>query len=147
MEADRTMFEKYHDRLDWVYDQFEAGHVPEDTSKRVLKLLDLLWDLEIREDDVREVVRVFGLLAQGHALVAESPDEVWQDVRPGNIYVRDTVRVKADQFTGRTGTTHNGRRGTVVAIRGGDVVVRYENAPPGDLGTHHSPYALQKRIR
>ena len=135
----------------WIMEQLEAAKVKVGSGKAILKLLDT-WDTipELSEAMTEEVLRVFPLLAKGHALkIEESEDDyTWIDLQPGQITVGDVVRVKADAFTDKLGPIHNGRRGTVVAVRYGDVIFNDTDGKKPELkGVHYSPYKLEKRIR
>ena len=135
----------------WIMEQLEAAKVKVGSGKAILKLLDT-WDTipELSEAMTEEVLRVFPLLARGHALkVEESEDDyIWIDLQPGQITVGDVVRVKADAFADKLGPIHNGRRGTVVAVRYGDVIFNDTDGKKPELkGVHYSPYKLEKRVR
>ena len=135
----------------WIMEQLEAAKVKVGSGKAILKLLDA-WDTipDLSENMTEEVLRVFPLLARGHALkVEESEDDyTWIDLQPGQITVGDVVRVKADAFADKLGPIHNGRRGTVVAVRYGDVIFNDTDGKKPELkGVHYSPYKLEKRVR
>lgn len=135
----------------WIMEQLEAAKVKVGSGKAILKLLDA-WDTipDLSENMTEEVLRVFPLLARGHALkVEESEDDyIWIDLQPGQITVGDVVRVKADAFADKLGPIHNGRRGTVVAVRYGDVIFNDTDGKKPELkGVHYSPYKLEKRVR
>ena len=58
------------------------------------------------------------------------------------------LKVKLDAFAEKLGTIHNGRRGVVIGIRYGDVIVNdTDKKSPPLKGVHYSPYKLEKRIR
>lgn len=135
----------------WIMEQLEAAKVKVGSGKAILKLLET-WDTipELSGPMTEEVLRVFPLLAKGHALkVEESEDDyLWIDLQPGQITVGDVVRVKADAFEDKLGPIHNGRRGTVVAVRYGDVIFNDTDGRKPELkGVHYSPYKLEKRVR
>lgn len=135
----------------WIMEQLEAAKVKVGSGKAILKLLDA-WDTipDLSENMTEEVLRVFPLLARGHALkVEESEDDyIWIDLQPGQITVGDVVRVKADAFADKLGPIHNGRCGTVVAVRYGDVIFNDTDGKKPELkGVHYSPYKLEKRVR
>jgi hypothetical protein len=48
----------------------------------------------------------------------------------------------------KLGTIHNGRRGSVVGVRYGDVIFNdTDGKNPPLKGVHYSPYKLEKRLR
>jgi hypothetical protein len=87
-------------------------------------------------------------VAVGHSLVQDDGPEVWVTAQPGQLKVADIVRVKSDAFSGELGALHNGRRGTIIAIRYGDIIVNSnDDKNPKIDGAHYSPYHLEKRIK
>lgn len=135
----------------WVMEQLEAAKVKVGSGKAILKLLEA-WDTvpDLSEAMTEEVLTVFPLLAKGHALKVEEneDDYTWIPLQPGQITVGDVVRVKADSFSDKLGPIHNGRRGTVVAVRYGDVIFNDTDGKKPELkGVHYSPYKLEKRVR
>jgi hypothetical protein len=134
---------------EWVKKQLEAAKVKIGSGKAVLQLLSVWENFNLSGPMSRETIEVFSKLALNQAIdLEEVTEEVWIALQPGNILVGDEVRVFPDAFEGNLGPTHNGRRGTVVAVRYGDVIF---NATDGKLpelkGVHYSPYKLEKRIK
>ncbi len=80
--------------------------------------------------------------------VVETPkDEIWEDARPGFLKVGDEVRVKADAFEDELGQLHNGRRGKIVGVRYGDIIIKtIDGKEPVLDGSHYSPYKLEKLV-
>ena len=136
---------------EWIREQLEAAKVKVGSGKAVLKLLETWQELpKMSPAIISEILEVFPKLVLGQPLVLEESDDdyYYVDVQPGNIKVGDNVRVKADAFTEKLGTIHNGRRGTVVGIRYGDIIVNdTDGKTPPLKGVHYSPYKLEKRIR
>ena len=136
---------------EWIREQLEAAKVKVGSGKAVLKLLETWQELpKMSPAIISEILEVFPKLVLGQPLVLEESDDdyYYVDVHPGNIKVGDNVRVKADAFTEKLGTIHNGRRGTVVGIRYGDIIVNdTDGKTPPLKGVHYSPYKLEKRIR
>lgn len=136
---------------EWIKEQLEAAKVKVGSGKAILKLLETWQELpKLSPAIVSEILEVFPKLVLGQPiLVEESEDDYfWIDVQPGNIKVGDTVRVKVDAFTEKLGTIHNGRRGTVVGVRYGDVIMNdTDGKTPPLKGVHYSPYKLEKRLR
>ena len=134
--------------LDWVKAQMTAARIRRGSGDAVLKLLEVWETIDLDDDLSQEAVTVFKSLALNHSLVEPYKDEVWVPAQPGQIKVADQVRVKSDAFTGEAGRAHNGRRGVIVAIRSGDVIVRStDDLEPVLDGAHYSPYKLEKRIK
>jgi hypothetical protein len=134
--------------LDWVKTQMSAARIRRGSGDAVLKLLDVWNSINLDDDLSKEAVSVFKSLALSHSLIEPYKDEIWVPAQPGQIIVTDVVRVKADAFTGELGRAHNGRRGVIVAIRSGDVIVRStDDIVPVLDGVHYSPYSLEKRIK
>lgn len=132
----------------WADAQLVQASVPETLSSPVRRLLNTWRGIHHDPADRNEIIRLFSELARGHALeVPENNGYTWVAVRPGQISVADVVRVKLNAYAGDIGQRHNGRVGRVVAIRSGDVIVNTIDDGPPFEGTHHSPHALDKRVR
>jgi hypothetical protein len=109
----------------WAAEQLQLAKVKVGSGKAIMKLLDAWGEIpELNENMTNEVLSIFPILAKGHVLIQEEDenDYTWTPLQPGQISVGDTVRVKADAYSDKLGTLHNGRRGTVVAVRYGDVI-------------------------
>lgn len=135
--------------LNWVKGQFADARVKIAVGNTVIKLLEF-WDKEVglTESDAKEAMRIFSKLAFNHALVETSKDEVWIKAQRGQVSVGDIVRVSFDAFEGELGTIHNGRLGTIVAIRSGDVIFNSNDLKePVIDGGHYKPEKLEKRIK
>lgn len=134
---------------DWVKEQFIQTKTRKAVGDAVLKLL-ATWD-ELKERTGKndaEIVEIFAKLSMGHALIKENKDENWTPARAGDLKVTDIVRVKFDAFDKSSGRNHlNGRRGKVVGVRYGDIVVKStdEKTPVLD-GVHFRPENLEKLI-
>jgi hypothetical protein len=135
----------------WAAEQLQLAKVKVGSGKAIMKLLEAWSEIpELNENMKNEVLSVFPVIARGHVLVQEEDenDYIWTPLQPGQISVGDTVRVKADAYSDKLGTLHNGRRGTVVAVRYGDVIFNDTDGKKPELkGVHYSPYKLEKRIR
>lgn len=136
---------------EWVVDQLQAAKVKVGSGKAILKLLEVWNDLpDLSDKMVDEILEIFPVLAKGHAIKEEEneDDYFWIPLQPGQIGVGDIVRVKADAFQDKLGPIHNGRRGTVVAVRYGDVIFNdTDGKNPSLNGVHYSPYKLEKRVK
>jgi hypothetical protein len=147
------MYEPHADRKAWARQQLSAARVPEPTRTAILSVYDT-W-LNMMPDDVDEqqqALRIISQLVTGQSIEYHASDETpenWQPVRLGNIRRGDYVRVMSNAYTGDAGMCHNGRKGPVLRVTNGDVVIRYDDGlepDPGILGSHHSPYKLEKRV-
>jgi Zn-dependent M28 family amino/carboxypeptidase len=136
---------------EWVVEQLQAAKVKVGSGKAIMSLLETWAELPELSDKMKEeVLTIFPLLAKGHVVKEEESDDdyMWIPVQPGSIVIGDVVRVKADAFQDKLGPLHNGRRGTVVAVRYGDVIFNdTDGKKPALNGVHYSPYKLEKRVR
>lgn len=134
--------------MEWVKSQLQEAKVRKVVGDSVLKLIELIETFDKLTDEHKEkTVEVFSQLALGHAYVKENKNETWIPVQPGQIKVADTIRVKADAFSGSLGAAHNGRRGVVVAVRYGDVIMKSNDGKEPVLdGAHYAPNKLEKLI-
>ena len=130
----------------WATEQLSRAKLPDSVSSSVQRLLRIWWELPVREEEIERVLRLFAELAQDHAIEVSEEHFEWTPVKPGYIKVADIVRVKLNAYQGDIGKRHNGRLARVVAIRSGDIIVNSIDDGPKFEGTHHSPYALDKRI-
>lgn len=135
----------------WAAEQLQAAKVKVGSGKAIMRLLETWSEIpELSENMTEEVLSVFPLIARGHTIKQEENenDYIWTPLQPGQITVGDVVRVKADAYSDKLGPIHNGRRGTVVAVRYGDVIFNDTDGKKPELrGVHYSPYKLEKRIR
>jgi hypothetical protein len=132
---------------DWAKSQLEQARVPVDVGVSVVKLLEVWSTLSHEDKNDNKVTELFSLLACSVSIVESPSDEVWEAARPGFIRVGDEIRVMADAFEGELGQLHNGRRGRVVAVRYGDIIIKTTDGKEPVLdGSHYSPYKLEKLI-
>lgn len=133
--------------MDWVKSQIQAARVRKPVGNAILNIVELVEGLEITNEQKSQALEIASKVALGHAVVKEDKKETWIPLRPGDIRVSDEVRVKFDAFEGQLGTIHNGRRGTVVAVRYGDVIMKSNDGKKPELdGAHYSPHALEKLV-
>lgn len=133
--------------INWIKEQLQAAKVRKPVGDATMKLIELLDNLELNENQKEKTIEMFGILANGHAYIKEDKKELWTPVRPGDIKVADQIRVKFDAFTGDNGQLHNGRRGVVVGVRYGDIIMKTNDGKSPQLdGAHYSPYHLEKLV-
>ena len=132
----------------WIREQMQAARVKVGAGNAVLKLLETWSKLKLSDNACKEAIDIFSKLALSHSLTPDDPEEVWDDARPGFIFVGDIIRVKNTAFDGEAGQLHNGRRGKVVAVRYGDIIMKStDDKVPVIDGAHYSPFHLQKKVR
>jgi hypothetical protein len=139
----------YMKKLDtkWAKSQLEQAKVSVDVGTSIVKLLEVWSTLSHEDKNDNKVTELFSLLACSVSIVESPSDEVWEASRPGFIRVGDEVRVMADAFEGELGQLHNGRRGRVVAVRYGDIIIKTTDGKEPVLdGSHYSPYKLEKLV-
>lgn len=134
--------------MDWVKSQLQAAKVRKPVGDATLKLVELFDSFDnLTPEFKQKTIEMFSKLALGHVVIKENKDEVWVPVQPGFIKVTETVRVKADAFDGELGMIHNGRRGVVVGVRYGDVIIKTNDGKEPVLdGAHYPPQKLEKLL-
>lgn len=134
-------------KQDWELDQIEKSKLSDKEKQSVKKMLSTLWSLGLSDTEAHTVSTVVDSLVNGRAIFIEEPqtDYRWEPARPGALVVRDWVRVKSDAYKGEAGLIHNGRQGVIVAMRYGDIHVRYDDDRGTSHPIKHSPHALEKR--
>lgn len=136
--------------IDWVKEQLTLNKTKKMTGDAVLELLET-WKTVKRppkSDNSKEILDIFSKLALGYALVKEDVNETWVQVQPGAIKVADIVRIKFDAFDEESGKhTLNGRKGKIVGVRYGDIIMKSDdNKLPLLDGIHLRPENLEKRV-
>jgi hypothetical protein len=134
---------------DWVKDQFAQTKIKVGVGKAILRMLETWEEIDLKDQDARKALELLAKLGMNEYIVPQRADDVWADSQPGSIKVADVVRVKPDAYSDpETASAHNGKRGVIVAIRSGDVIVKYDETPSGSaqVDPRHSPYKLQKKI-
>ena len=139
--------------MDWVKEQLTQNKTKKAVGDSVLKLLEV-WE-QIKEknksmkvNNSKDIIDIFGKLALGHALVLEDKNEKWVRAQAGAIKVADTVRVMYNAFDEESGkSAMNGRRGKVVGVRYGDIIVKTNDGKtPVIDGAHFKPENLEKLV-
>lgn len=135
---------------DWVKEQLQKARATT-AEKKLVKIMLEAWEGVEGVDlaNSQRALEMFAKLALGHPVVVEQTvDEIWVPALPGQIKIGDEVRVLADAYEGKLGPIHNGRRGRIIAIRSGDVIVTSTDGLEPKLdGAHYAPYKLEKRVR
>lgn len=133
--------------MNWVKAQLQAAKVRKPVGDATIKLLELFDSLELTEEQKAKTIEMVSKLALGHTFVKEIKNELWLPVRPGDIKTADEVRVRSDAYQGDLGVIHNGRRGRVVAVRYGDVIIKTTDGKSPELdGAHYPPQMLEKLV-
>ena len=140
--------------MPWVKEQLTNNKTKRVVGDHVLSLLEKWEELKNTDPDPKkneanlsQIVELFSKLALGHAIVKENKNENWVPAQSGQIVVSDEVRVKWNAFDGDMGKLHNGRRGKVVSIRYGDIIVKTTDGKEPVLeGFHYTPQQLEKRV-
>jgi hypothetical protein len=133
---------------EWVKEQFIAAKAKVVVGKAVLKMLDTWADIELTEKHAQEAIAIFSKVALNHAFIEINKDEVWAPAQAGFVPVGAEVRVMANAYSDDLGRIHNGRRGVVVGVRYGDVIINSnDNKAPKLEGAHYSPYKLEIRVK
>jgi hypothetical protein len=133
--------------MSWVKTQLQAAKVRKPVGDATIALIELFDSFTLTDEQRAKVMEMFSLLGLGHAYVKTNKNELWMPVRPGDIKTADEVRVRADAYEGETGTLHNGRRGVVVGVRYGDVIIRStDGKSPALEGAHYPPQMLEKLV-
>jgi hypothetical protein len=133
---------------DWVRSQLTENKTKKVVGDSVLKLLATWEQLKQPTDkNAKDIISIFSKLALGHSIVEDNPNESWIVAQAGFIKVADTVRVRSNAFDGEQGKAYNGRRGRVVGVRYGDVIVKTDDGKTPVLdGIHFKPENLEKLV-
>jgi hypothetical protein len=133
---------------DWVRSQLTENKTKKVVGDSVLKLLATWEQLKQPTDkNAKDIISIFSKLALGHSIVEDNPNESWIIAQAGFIKVADTVRVRSNAFDGEQGKAYNGRRGRVVGVRYGDVIVKTDDGKTPVLdGIHFKPENLEKLV-
>jgi hypothetical protein len=130
----------------WEDEQMGEARIPKEAADVVRRLLNAWVEVTVPSKHQDLILHTFQELARGHSLVVpDLPTERWETVTPGRVHTRDTVRVKRDAYSDDVGRMHNGRRGRVIGVRYGDIIIKYEDGrqPPFEA-VHHAPAKLER---
>jgi hypothetical protein len=133
--------------MDWAKSQLEQARVSPEAGISIVKLLEFWSTLDHSNQADEKILELFSKLAQSNALIDNSGNEIWEDARPGFLRVGDEVRVKFNAFEDELGQIHNGRRGRIVGVRYGDIIIKTSDGKEPVLdGSHYSPHNLEKLV-
>jgi hypothetical protein len=140
--------------MNWVKEQLTENKTKRVVGDAVIKLLNTWTEVKGTDPDpekdqanLSQVIELFSKIALGHAIVKENKNENWVPAQAGFLVVADEVRVKWNAFDGDKGKIHNGRRGKIVSIRYGDIIVKTTDGKEPVLeGFHYTPQQLEKRV-
>jgi len=135
--------------MNWIKEQLIQNKTKKAVGDAVIKLLDAWEQLkEKNSKNSEEILEIFGKLALGHAIVKEDKTQTWVQARAGDIKVADTVRVAFNAFDTATGKSKlNGRKGKVVGVRYGDIIMKSDDGKlPVVDGAHFKPENLEKLV-
>lgn len=134
---------------DWVKNQFVQLRIKTGVGKAILRMLETWDEIDLKDQDARQALQLLTKLGMNEFIVPPNVGDAWADAEPGVIKVSDIVRVKPDAYSDPDlASIHNGRKGVIVAIRSGDVLVKYDEIIGGSdsVDSRHSPYKLQRKI-
>lgn len=134
---------------DWVKEQFIQVKVKVGVGKAILRMLETWEEIDLKEQDARQALQLLAKLGMNEYIVPPKEGDFWADTQPGFIKVSDIVRVRPDAYSEpELASLHNGKKGVIVAIRSGDVIVKYDDKleGPSSMDSRHSPYKLQKKV-
>lgn len=140
--------------MNWVKQQLTENKTKRVVGDTVIKLLNTWTEVKNTDPDpekdqanLSQVIELFSKIALGHAIVKENKNENWVPAQAGSLVVADDVRVKWNAFDGEKGKIHNGRRGKIVSIRYGDIIMKTTDGKEPMLeGFHYTPQQLEKRV-
>ena len=140
--------------MNWVKQQLTENKTKRVVGDTVIKLLNTWTEVKGTDPDpekdqanLSQVIELFSKIALGHAIVKENKNENWVPAQAGSLVVADDVRVKWNAFDGEKGKIHNGRRGKIVSIRYGDIIMKTTDGKEPVLeGFHYTPQQLEKRV-
>lgn len=133
----------------WVFQQLTDKKASKAAGDAAIELLKVWENLKLTSANKKEAVEIFTKLSMNQPLVVPADEnEFWIQARPGDIKVGDEMMVLPNAYEEpELATIHNGRRGKVVRISYGDIILKYtDGKEPAVEGAHHSPWRLQKLV-
>ena len=137
-------------RLDhqWIEDQLEGSGLTTSGKEIARGLLAVLESSDIpnqiAENTLESVLPTVHSLALGHPIQVEEDEFVWVPVILGEIFKRDTVKIKPDAYNGEHGIRFNGKIGRVVATSGLNISVILDGEDVESVVKHHPDNLLKK---
>ena len=139
--------------MDWVKEQLTQNKTKKVVGDSVIKLLGTWDEIKKKNEPLKtvnpqDIIDIFSKLSMGYVLVKEIKNERWVKAQIGQIRVADVIRIPFDAFDDSTGKSSlNGRRGRIVAVRSGDIIIKTddEKLPVLD-GVHIRPEFLEKLV-
>lgn len=136
----------------WLTDQLDAlGYSDDNEVNSSIKktVVELFHTLDAQNIDAAEdksaAVDLFHSLVADHNLFARKDASSWTEFNLGVTQPGDVVRVRAEAYEG-AGAKHNGLVGTISAMRGGRVLVKYTGRVDG-VGHSHHPDKLEVLLK
>lgn len=140
----------YEIDINWIKEQLTRNKTKKYVGDAVLSLLEVWGTLKSppKVDMSVEVLDIFSKLAKGYSIVQDDKEEIWVQALAGDIKIADIVRVKYNAFDENSGkNTLNGRRGVIVGLRYGDIVIKTNDGVLPVLdGVHIKAVDLEKLI-
>lgn len=141
------------DKLDDLRKKMNEAKIKQEVRWLVEKLSQTLWEelerINPSDEDRDKAVEIFSKVSKGHDFKEDESDTIWVQAKAGALIVGDYVRVKKDAFSHQPATAHNGREGRIVALRYGDIYVKYNDFAPttGMNSVRHTAESLEKRVQ
>lgn len=135
----------------FVREQIAASEYAGTTVSVLIKsVIDALDKLEVDHSDNDKIE---GWLKDAVSLYRSQPivsgdDRQWEDFQFGDVFIRETVRVRPDAYSGCAATKHNGRVGRVLGTSGYRYSIVYEDKSELPAGpTLHEHTVLQRLVK
>jgi hypothetical protein len=139
--------------MDWVKEQLTQNKTKKAVGDSVIKLLGTWDEIKQKNESLKtinpqDIIDIFSKLSMGYVLVQDIKNESWVKAQIGQIKVADVVRIPFDAFDDSTGKSSlNGRRGRIVAVRSGDIIIKTDDGKLPVLdGVHIRPEFLEKLL-
>ena len=141
------------EKIEHLREKLKEARVKQEVRWLVEKVSISLWQelerIKSSDEDRDKALELIAKLAKGHDIKEDEDQSVWIQAKPGALTVGDYVRVKKDAFSHQPAASHNGMEGRIVALRYGDVYVKYNEVASitGMNSVKHSADSLEKRTR
>lgn len=135
--------------IEWIHQQLQtAGLMHKAEGNVILGIINAVNKRQFPGFTLEDLDECMGhalSLYKGHPIVDANDERQWAEAIPGELSVKDIVRVKLDAYQGKVGTVHNGRVGRVSAMRNGSIHVVYENAD-SEMAPGHDISVIEKLV-